>query len=164
MTELTVMLVTILGGVAVAVTVKPEDSGGVPSLRCRDTGLCLLPPAGCSFYPFFFLLPVCLSRSPYRYPQLFLSFNCYGPFSLKTVGLSLSLGLSFPFSVFFFLFYIRAVFIGAGGAGSTLAHPIASHAWGARRLLCHGAGRGGQWRRRLRGTAALASHHEVGGV
>jgi hypothetical protein len=27
-------------------------------------------------------------------------------------------------------------------------------------LLCHGAGRGGQWRRCLQGTASLFSHHE----
>jgi len=112
MTELTVMLVTILGGVAVAVTAKPEDSGGVPSLRCRDTGLCLLPPAGCSFYPFFFLLPVCLSRSPYRYPQLFLSFNCYGPFSLKTVGLSLSRSLLPFFCLFFSLLHSGGIYRG----------------------------------------------------
>jgi hypothetical protein len=56
------------------------------------------------------------------------------------------------------------VFIEAGGAGSTLPHPIAAYAWGARRLLCHDADSGGQWRRRLRDTAALASHHEMGGV
>jgi hypothetical protein len=56
------------------------------------------------------------------------------------------------------------VFIEAGGAGSTLPHPIVAYAWGARRLLCHGADSGGQWRRRLRDTAALASHHEMGGV
>jgi hypothetical protein len=56
------------------------------------------------------------------------------------------------------------VFIEAGGAGSTLPHPIAAHAWGARRLLCHSADTGGQWRRRLRDTTALTSHHKMGGV
>jgi len=54
----------------------------------------------------------------------------------------------------------RSLFIGAGGAGSTLPRPIAAHAWGARLLHCYGAGRGGQWRRRLRGTASLSAHHE----
>jgi len=53
-----------------------------------------------------------------------------------------------------------SLFIGAGGAGSTLPRPIAAHAWGARLLHCCGAGRGGQWRRRLRGTASLSAHHE----
>jgi hypothetical protein len=57
-----------------------------------------------------------------------------------------------------------SLFIEAGEAGSTLPRPIAAHTWGARRLLCHGADSGGQWRHRLWGTAALASHHEMGGV
>ena len=96
--------------------------------------------------------------------------------SLFRLFLSLSVGFSLfrflsPFaavlsSLFFLLappsfFCTRTVFIGAGGAGTTLPHPIAAHAWGARRLLCHGADSGGQWRRRLRDTAALASHHEM---
>ena len=39
MAGLTVMLVTVLGGVVVAVTRKPDDSGGASSLRCRDNSL-----------------------------------------------------------------------------------------------------------------------------
>jgi hypothetical protein len=31
-------------------------------------------------------------------------------------------------------------------------------------LLCHGTGRGGQWWRRLQGTASLLPHHEAGGI
>jgi hypothetical protein len=64
-----------------------------------------------------------------------------------------------PFSPPFFS-PLGSLFIGAGGAGSTLPRPIAAHAWGARLLHCCGAGRGGQWRRRLRGTTSLSSHHE----
>jgi len=82
--------------------------------------------------------------------------------------LSLGFPLRFlPFSLFFWpLLFLSfgSLFIGAGGAGSTLPRPIGAHAWGARLLHCHGADSGGQWRRRLRDTAALASHHEMGGV
>jgi len=37
MAELTIVLATVLGGAAVAVTEKPDDSGGSSSPRCRDT-------------------------------------------------------------------------------------------------------------------------------
>jgi len=96
-------------------------------------------------------------------------FYCFGSFSLNTVGFSLSVSLPvfcpflFSFGLPYFLSF-GSLFIGAGGAGSTLPRPIGARAWGARLLHCCGAGRGGQWRRRLRGTAALASHHEAGGV
>jgi len=95
-------------------------------------------------------------------------------FSVSVVPLSLSVGFSLfrfpsPFAAVlsFFLFFLASfflsfgsLFIGAGGAGSTLPRPIAAHAWGARLLHCCGAGRGGQWRRPLRGTTSLSSHHE----
>jgi hypothetical protein len=45
-----------------------------------------------------------------------------------------------------------------------LPRPIIARAWCVRRLLCNGAGRGGQWRRCLWSTVARASHHEMGGV
>ena len=162
MAELMVTLVTVLGGV-------PAADGG-SRRRC------------CGFFfflmqrPLFFLSPHCLlflsSVSPLLFPFLSRKPFCFSlsvsPFFLKN-DRTLSLGLPFfflPFFSFFppFLFCIRVVFIEAGGAGSTLPHPIAAYAWGARRLLCHGADSGGQWRRRLRDTAALASHHEMGGV
>jgi len=138
MAELTVMLVIILGGVAVAVTVKPSDSSSASSPLCRDTSRCLLPPPVYLFCPFLPSPRLSLSRFP-------------SPFSTTSSSL-------------FFLPPFGSLFIGAGGAGSTLPRPIAAHAWGAHRLLCHGADSGGQWRRRLRGTAALASHHEMGGI
>jgi len=70
------MLVTVLGGVAVAVTGKPDDSGDASSPRCRDTSLCLLPPAG------LLLLSSVLSS-----PRL----------SLRPASLSLSFFFLFPF-------------------------------------------------------------------
>jgi len=158
--------VTVLGGVAVAAAVKPSDSSGASSSLCRDTSRCLLPPLVYLFYPFFpsprLFLSVSLSISSV------FGFYCFGRFSLNTIGLSLSLSLGFPprFLSFLPLLFLpfKSLFIEAGEAGSTLPRPIAAHTWGARRLLCHGADSGGQWRHRLRGTAALASHHEMGGV
>ena len=163
--ELTVVLVTVLGGATVAVTVKPGDSSSACAvLRYQSVSS---SPAGLSFLSFFFLLLDCLSQFPCQYPRLFFVSQFRSFLSLHSRFLS----LSFPFfsAVFFSLasfslFCTRTVFIGAGGAGMTLPHPITAHAWGARRLLCHGADSGGQWRRRLRDTAALASHHEMGGV
>jgi len=99
MAELTVMLVTIFGGVAVAVTGKSDDSGGASSPRV-ETPVCVFSPLSvCSFCPFFLLLPVYVSWSPYRYPYFF------GPFSLNTVCLSLSRS-PFPFSAVFSSFFL----------------------------------------------------------
>jgi len=61
------MLVIILGGVAVAVTVKPSDSSSASSSLCRDTSRCLLPPPVYLFCPF--LPSPCLSLS--RFPSPF---------------------------------------------------------------------------------------------
>ena len=83
--------------------------------------------------------------------------------SLFRLFLSLSLfRFLSPFAVVLspLLLPFGSLFIGAGGAGSTLPRPIAAHAWGARLLHCCGVGRGGQWRRRLRGTTSLSAHHE----
>ena len=158
------MTVAVLGGAAVAMTVRPSDSSDASSPLCRDTSRRFFP-VGFSFLSFFFLLPDCLSRFPCRYPRFF-------GFSVSVVPLSLSVGFSLfrflsPFAAVlssFFLAPLWLVFIGAGGAGSTLPCPIIAHAWCTRRLFCHGAGCGGQWRRCLRSTAARASHHEMGGV
>ena len=135
-------------------------------LHCAETPVGVSFPAGLSLLFFFFLLPVCLSQFPSRYP-MFLCFSV-SVVSLSTQSVSLS---QFPpfsavFLLFssFFLFCVRVVFIEVGGVGLILPHPIAAHAWGARRLLCHDADSGGQWRRRLWDTAALASHHEMGCV
>jgi len=73
----------------------------VPLLRGVETPVCVFSPLPvCSFCPFFFLLPVCLSWSPYRYPYYF------GPFSLNIVGLSLSVSLPIFCSLFLFFFYV----------------------------------------------------------
>ena len=94
----------------------------------------------------------------------------FGRFSLNTISFSLSLGFPIVFFVIFPLFLslffplVWVVFIGAGGARLTQPRPIAARAWCARCLLFLGADSGGQWSRRLRGTAALTSHHEMGGV
>jgi hypothetical protein len=84
------MLVTVLDGVAVAVTGKPDDSGGASSPRCRDISLCLPPPAG-----------LLLLSSVLPSPRL----------SLRPASLSLSFFFLFPFFFlpcsplfFFFLF------------------------------------------------------------
>jgi len=153
------MTVAVLGGAAVAMTVRPSDSSDASSPLCRDTSRRFFP-VGFSFLSFFFLLPDCLSRFPCRYPRFF-------GFSVPVVPLSLSVGFSlFRFLSSFaavlssFLLPFGSLFIGTGGAGSTLPRPIAAHAWGTRLLHCCGAGRGGQWRRRLWGTASLSSHHE----
>jgi hypothetical protein len=156
------LMVTVLGGVAAV------DGGS--RRRC------------CDFFFFLMQRPLFFFVSPLSSLSL-LCLSSSLPFSLSKTLMFLSFGLSFlpqkrsdslsrsPFLfsvvLFFFppfLFCIRVVFIEAGGAGSTLPHPIAAYAWGARRLLCHDADSGGQWRRRLRDTAALASHHEMGGV
>jgi len=109
-------------------------TAAVLPLRDVETPVCVFSPLPvCFFCPLFFLLPVCLSRSPCQYPY------CFGPFSLNTIGLSLSLG---PPSCFLQFFFLGSLFIGAGGAGLTLPRPIAAHAWGARLLLWHDAGRG----------------------
>ena len=73
----------------------------VPLLRGVETPVCVFSPLPvCSFCPFFFLLPVCLSWSPYRYPYYF------GPFSLNIVGLSLSVSLPIFCSLFLFFFFM----------------------------------------------------------
>ena len=151
-----------------AMTVRPSDSSRASS---AETPVGVSFPVGFSFLSFFFLLPDCLSRFPCRYPRFFW-FLCFGCSSLS-LGRFLSLSVSLPVCCRSLLFSFLlaspflsfgSLFIGAGGAGSTLPRPIGARAWGARLLHCCGAGRGGQWRRRLRGTAALASHHEAGGV
>ena len=166
MAELTVT-VAVLGGAAIAVTVKPSDSGDASSPSCRDTSRCLLPPP---FSPSVLCSSFFTSVSPPGFSFFFLF-----PFFLLLCSplfflfLSLSLSVALPFFCRFssfspFLSCVRVVFIGAGGARSTLPRPIIARAWCARRLLCHGAGHGGQWRRCLWSTVARASHHEMGGV
>jgi len=90
----------------------------------------------CSFSPFS--SSVSLSF-PVDIPLffVFLSFDC---FSLYPVGFSLSVSPIFlPSSLFSLLFFpplvfcTRTVFIGAGGAGTTLPRPIAVHRVRSRR-------------------------------
>jgi len=78
------------------------------------------------FLPFLCLpLSVSLSISPV------FDFYCFGSFSLNTVGFTLSVSLPVFCRSFFssLLFCVWVVFIEAGGVGSTLPHPIATHAW-----------------------------------
>ena len=148
MAELTVMLVTVLGGVAVAVTRKPDDSSDAFSPRCKDTSLCLLPPS--RFAPsvlFFFLLPSVSLGLPIDIVDFFKVSIVSVP-SLPKLLVSLSLSLPSLFCRFlpFPFFLLDTIYRGA------------------RCLLCHGVDSDGQWRRRLRGATALASHHETGDV
>jgi len=122
-----------------------------------NISLRLFPAFSSLFFPLFFLsflpfrslsLHLFLSKK-----MLFLSFGL-SFLSQKTAGLSLSVSLPFflPFTVFFLFFFFPPplyhlfgiIFIGAGGVGSTLPHPIAAHVWGACLLLYHGTNRGGQ--------------------
>jgi hypothetical protein len=98
---------------------SPMTTAVLP-LRGVETPVCVFSPLPvCSFYPFFFLLPVCRSRSPCRYPY------CFGPFSLNTVGLSLSRS-PFLFSAIFFSSFssFRVVIYWGRGSG---VDPASSH-------------------------------------
>ena len=155
------MTVAVLGGAAVAMTVRPSDSSGASSV---ETPVGVSFPAGFSFLSFFFLLPDCLSWFPCRYPWFF-------GFSISVVPLSLSVGFSLfrflsPFAAVlsFFLFFwppspffcTRTVFIGAGGAGTTLPRPIICMGCEVAAPSCHGTGWDVQWAGRLQGTASLS--------
>jgi len=76
---------------------------------------------------------------------------------------SLSLGLP-SFSPLLFFLPFGTVFIGVRGG----VDPAPSHRCPCMGrtclLLCHGVGKGGQWRRCLQGTTSLSSHHKAGGV
>jgi len=120
-------LVTVLGGDAVAVTVKPGDSSDAS--LCRDTNRCPLSPPVYPFYPSSsFSLTVSLGF-PVDIPGFFV-FLSFSRFSLSISPLFLSFSSSFPLSFFLFpfLFFVWVVFIGAGGAGSTLPRPIIARA------------------------------------
>jgi len=139
----------------VAVTEKPDDNGGSSSPRRRDTRPLRFTPSALfsSFSPFASLgLSFDIPGFRFLLFRFLLSQHCW------------FLSLGFPPRFLPFspppLLPFGSLFIGAGGAGSTLPRPIAAHAWGARLLHCCGAGRGGQWRRRLRGTTSLSAHHE----
>ena len=112
-------MVVVLGCAAVAMTVRPSDSSGASSPLCRDTSRRFLP---CRFFLFILFLP-----SPRLSLSVFLSispvfwFLCFGCSSLS-LGRFLSLLVSLPSLVF----CTRTVFIGAGGAGTTLPRPIAA--------------------------------------
>ena len=102
MVELTVVLVTVLGGATVAVTMKPSDSSNASSPLCRDTSRCFLLRR---FIPYVLFLPsprlsllVSQSISPVF---VFLSFT---RFSLNTISFSLCLFVSLLFSAIFPLF------------------------------------------------------------
>jgi len=121
------MTVDVLGGAAVAMTVRPSDSSGAYSPLCRDTSQRFLP---CWFFLFILFLPsprlslsVSLSISPVFLVSLFRLF----------LSLSRSVCLSFGFSPRLLSFSplllpFGSLFIGAGGAGSTLPRPIAARA------------------------------------
>jgi hypothetical protein len=151
MAELTMVLVTVLGGG------DGETQWQQRGFRCVEIPIGVLFPR--RFYPFY---PFS-SFSPTVSLSLRVDIPGFFWFLLsRSVSLSLGWFLS-PFAAVFFLFFfscVRVVFIGAGGAGSTLPRPIAAHAWGARLLHRCGAGWGGQWWRRLQGTTSLLSHHE----
>jgi len=86
MAELTVVLATVLSGVAVAVTEKPDDSGGSSSPRRRDTRPLRFTPSVpfSSFSPSVSLgLPVDIPGFWFLLFRLFLSQHCrfLSPFS-----------------------------------------------------------------------------------
>jgi hypothetical protein len=120
------MLVTVLDGVAVAVTGKPDDSGGASSPRCRDISLCLPPPPR-RFAPSVFCSSFSASVSP-------------PGFSFPLFLLSVSFLLPPLFSPVFFLFvFISLSLSGSAGVGS---------ADGGRMVVLDGGGRRPRWRER----------------
>ena len=136
------MTVAVLGGAAVAMTVRPSDRSGASSPLCRDTSQRFLPRR---FIPYVLFLPsphLSLSVSQSIFP-CFLVFLSFGRFSLYPVGFSLTVppfsAVFSLFSTFFFflfppsVFCTWMVFIGAGGAGTTLPHPITVHGVRSRR-------------------------------
>jgi len=114
MAELTVVLATVLGGVAVAVTEKLDDSDSSSSPRRRDTRpLRFTPSVLFSSFSSFASLGLSVDIPDFR----FLLFR----FLLSQHCRFLSLGFPPHFLSFFpsppFLFCVRVVFIEAGGAG-----------------------------------------------
>ena len=91
------------------------------------------------------LFPLSLFSLPFLHPFL----------SKKKNPLSLSFGFSSPL-----LFCIRAIFIGARGAGSTHPRPIICMGCEATTPPCHGTGCDVQWGCRLQDTPPLLSHHK----
>lgn len=114
----------------------------------------------CSFPLFFFRSSSDLSLSKNPSVSLSVSFS----FLFQKI-VDHSLPVSSLFSLFPLFLPFGTVFIGAGGSG---VDPALSHRCPCMRriclLLCHNAGRGGQWRRRLRGMTSLSSHNEAGGI
>jgi len=164
MAELTVVPATILGGLLWRLL---RSSMTAAVLLLHDVGT---PGHSSSLLMSLFLPFLCLPLSVSLLMSPVLGFYYFGSFSLNTIGFSLSVSLPVFCHSFSFLyspplsFFCLGSIYRAGGAGSTLPRPIIACAWCARRLLCHGTSRGGQWRCCLRSTAARASHHEMGGV
>jgi hypothetical protein len=106
MAELTVMLVTVLGGAVVAVNGKPDDNGGASSPRRRDTSLCLLPSAGLLLLSLFLPSPrlsLSVSLSISLLFQSLLSQHC------RFVSLSVSLPVFCNF--FLLLFFLSGRYL-----------------------------------------------------
>jgi len=134
MAELTVT-VAVLGGAAVAMTVRPSDSSGASSPRCSDTSRRFLLRWFIPSVLFLSSPRLSLSISPADIP-LFFVFLSFGRLSLYPVGFSLSVSLLFlqnkntsssPSLSSFFLPLLSctpSVFIGRGSEG----HPaLPSH-------------------------------------
>ena len=120
----------------------------------------VLPPLVSFFFLFLprfrSLLPSFLQKIYPPLPPYFVFFS----FLLFSFLFSSPFSLENPLFRSSFLFCIRAVFIGAGGAGSTLPRPIIYMGCEAAAPPCHGTGWDVQWGRRLQDTAPLFSHHE----
>ena len=93
MAELTVK-VAVLGGAAVAMTVRPSDSSGASSPRCSDTSRRFLLRWFIPSVLFLSSPRLSLSISPADIP-LFFVFLSFGRLSLYPVGFSLSVSLLF---------------------------------------------------------------------
>jgi len=137
------MTVAVLGGAAVAMTVRPSDSSGASSPLCRDTSRRFLP---CRFFLFILFLPssrlylsVSLSISPVFW---FLCFGCSSLSLSRSVSLSFGFSpLLLPFSLFslpfsflflppFFFLHSDGIYRGRG----SWKDPAPSHrcAWGGK--------------------------------
>jgi hypothetical protein len=107
--------VTVLGGVAVVVVVKPSDSSGASSsIHCVETLVGVFSPRWFTSSILFFLLPVCFSRSPCRYPRFLVSTVSVVSLSTLLVSLSLSLSLSLSVSLLVFCRFFLSFFFLSG--------------------------------------------------
>jgi len=120
-----VMLVIVLGGVVVAVTMKPSDSSGASSPLCRDTSRCLLPPPVYLFCPFSSFSPSVSLGLPVDIPGFwFVLFRSFLSQHCRFLSLSVSLTVFYHFFLSFLSSSFRVTIYRGRGSG---VDPSPSH-------------------------------------